>query len=263
VTATSQISGYQDWVFMERDENNVGEIRIPTDGMSFGCGLVQATVLITITAGTVCIRPDIEAGEGFGVIDCNGGNETGYNSATVVDHNTNQNAVGLPQDPECDEIFLSPDGLISSASIETQPASGPYHAGVCNSAVNLSYNGNYPANGMTLTQKLIARISTAQTSCSPNPCPANSAPFDAEAGDIAVVGKLTTGQSVGTLHNRDNNQSSTNYSRTFTGTTKSCAAIYDGGSNHLTDAKIGVVIPFPDTAATINDANVEVRLRCQ
>lgn len=260
VTANASISGYQDWEFFPPDGNGVSQIRIPKDQMQFSCALVQATVLITITAGTVCLRPDIDAGDGFGAIDCNGGNQAGYNSATQMDHNTNQNALGFPQDPDCEETYLSPDGLISRASIE-DPSQSIYHAGVCNSAVHLSYNGTSPANGMTLTQNLIARISTAQTSCSPNPCPPNDTPYDSGAGDLSVTGRMTTGQSVGTLFDR-NNSAGSNFSRTFTGATVPCSTIFAPGGN-VSNMKVGVVIPFPDTAATINDANVEVRLVCQ
>jgi len=259
VTANANVTGFQDWQFFPVDENGVGEVRIPSEDMSFSCGLVQVSILITITAGTVCIRPDLEAGDGFGVIDCNGGTEIGYNSQSVADHNTNQNAVGFPQDPDCEEVFVSPDGLISRASIEPGP---DWHAGVCNSSIHLSYSGNYPPNGMTLTQKLIARISTAQTTCSPNPCPANNAPLDSGAGDIALTGRLTTGQSSAVLHNRNNNQSATNYNRTFTGNPVNCGTVYSPTGN-VTGMRVGVVIPFPDVAATINDALVEVRLRCQ
>jgi hypothetical protein len=132
---------------------------------------------------------------------------------------------------------------------------------VCNSAVHLSYNGVSPANGMTLTQNLIARISTAQTSCSPNPCPPNDAPYDSGAGDLAVTGRMTTGQSVGTLFDR-NNSAGNNFSRTFTGATVPCSTIF-AEPGAVSNMRVGVVIPFPDTAATINDANVEVRLVCQ
>jgi hypothetical protein len=227
--------------------------------MQFSCALVQASILITITAGTVCIRPDIEAGDGFGAIDGNGGSESGYNNATQVDHNTNQNANGFPQDPDCEETFLSPEGQLSRARIE-EPTQSVYHAGVCNSATHLSYSGNYPVNGMTLTQKLIARISTAQTSCSPNPCPPNDTPYNSGAGDLAVAGRMTTGQSVATLFDR-NNSAGNNFSRTFTGAPVSCSTIY-APSGNVTNMRVGVAIPFPDTAATINDANVEVRLVC-
>lgn len=265
VTANSNVSGFQDWQFFPIDENGLGEIRVPATGpsptMSFSCAQVSVSLLITINAATVCIRPDIAAGDGIGVIDCNGGTEFGYNSQTIADHNTNQNAVGLPQDPDCEEVYVTPDGLVSNASIETP--GDVYHAGVCNSALNLTYNGTYPANGMTITQKLIARISADQTSCSPNPCPDQDAPFDSSAGDLAVTGKMTTGQSVAILHNRNNNQTATNFNRTFTGTAGSCAQIYTAPTNNLTNIRLGVIIPFPDAAATINDALVEVRLRCQ
>lgn len=260
VTANASISGYQDWQFFPPDDNGVAQIRIPSDGMQFGCALVQATVLITITAGTVCIRPDVEAGDGFGVIDCAGGNETGYNNTTQADHNTNLNATGFPQDPDCEEVFLTPEGQISHATLE-EPSQSVYHAGVCNSATHLSYSGTYPPNGMTLTQKLIARISTASTTCNASTCPANDAPYDPNAGDLSVAGRMTTGQSVATMFDR-NNSSGNNFSRTFTGTTVPCSQIYaEGGS--VSNLRVGVAIPFPDTAATINDANVEVRLVCQ
>lgn len=201
-------------------------------------------------------------GDGEGAIDCNGGVLEGYNSVTLSDHNTNQNDVGLPQDPDCEEVFITPDGLVNSASIESN-SGGPYHAGVCNSAIHLSYNSMYPPNGLTITQKLIARISTAQTSCTPNPCPDQDAPYDSGAGDIRLSGKMTTGSSTAILHNRNNVQTAVNYNRTHTGITKSCSDIYTAPSNNLAGLRIGVVIPFPDTADTINDALVEVRLRCQ
>jgi hypothetical protein len=73
---------------------------------------------------------------------------------------------------------------------------------------------------------------------------------------------LTTGSSSAVLHNRNNSQSATNYNRTFTGTRVNCGTVYSPTGN-VTGMRIGVVIPFPDTAATINDALVEVRLRCQ
>jgi cysteine-rich repeat protein len=258
VTANASISGFQDWLFLPPDVNNVRQIVMPKTNMSFSCALVQATILITITAGTVCIRPDFENDDGVGVLDCNGGNETGYNTLFEMDHNTNENSVGFPIDPDCEETFLTPDGLLTRARIES-PDQDVYHAGVCNSALHSAYSGNYPANGMTLTQNLIARISTAQTSCSPNPCPPQTAPFDGDAGDLAVTGRMTTGQSTAVMFNNNNGASSA--TRTFTGAPVACSTIFAPTGN-VNNMRVGVAIPFPDTAATINDGRVEVRLVC-
>jgi len=252
--ATATVSGFQDLQIFPPDENGVRQVRIPHEGASFGCGLVTS---LLGTSGTFCLRPDFANEPGHGFIDCNGGNLTGYNTTFAIDHNTNQNATGDPLDPDCEATSISPDGQFSTSKIE-EPSQTIYHAGVCNGPTRAAESGTYPANGLTLVENFIARISTTVLSCSPSPCPPMTAPFDAAAGDIRLTGKLTTGGSSLTIYNQNNGTGTG--TRSFTGTTRTCAQLASGS---LTGLKVGVAVPFLDLAENINDARIIFQTVCQ
>jgi cysteine-rich repeat protein len=251
--ATGALTGYQDWVISGPDANGVREIEIPIDGMSFGCGVLNAPIVGA--AGVFCVRPDYESDPGYGYIDCNGGNLTGYNTRFEFDHNTNGNASGHPYDPECDDCSTSPDGQESCAKLEDAGSNDPYHAGVCNGPIVASESDPFPANGMVLIQRLIARLRTDVTSCSPNPCPAPDAPFG--SGDLRVTGKLTTGTSTGVIYNYNNGTGTQTWN--VTNTTRTCSQVL---ASSLTNLQVGLALPFPDLNSLIGDGRIQLRIKC-
>lgn len=184
------LTGHQDWHFSPAGPNGVRAISIPASGTHFDPAPLPAGL------GTLCVRGN---GDGTGVVDCDGGLPA-YSNTVQQDHNTT-NAPGpnggFAQDPECDDTFVEPDGSISTARVEDGSSSHP-HTGICNSPVHIAENSTFPAGGMKLTEHLIIRVITSGT------CPADNAPFDASAGDIAVDGSTTTGTSAGKIFDVNN-----------------------------------------------------------
>jgi hypothetical protein len=235
----------------------VRSILIPQSGTHFDPAPLPASL------GTLCARGD---GNSTGVVDCDGGNAS-YNNTVQTDHNTNAGPGangGFPQDPTCDDSFVNPDGSTSTASVED---SGSPHPGVCNSPVQIVESGTFPAGGMKLAEKLILRIVTGSGSC-----PADTAPFDAGAGDIRVTGSATTGTSASKIFDVNNTTGNLEQSATgcgFTGTEAcignatgapyTCAAIDAGNLNAGT---LGAAFPALDITF-VNDVLGTLTVLCQ
>jgi cysteine-rich repeat protein len=179
------LTGYQTWDFDDPDANGVRQIVIPRSGTHFN------PAVLPLGIGTLCARLGADS---TGIIDCDGG-EPIYNITVEQDHNT-LNATGLPTDPECDDTFEHPLFGVSNASLE-----GPddLHPGACNSPVRITESGTVAAGGMKLTERLFLRLLT-----SGGTCPADDAPFDAEAGDIDVTGTISTGTAKGVIYDVNN-----------------------------------------------------------
>jgi hypothetical protein len=204
----------------------------------------------------VCPRP---GGDGTGLIDCDGG-EPNYNAVAVQDHDTSQPPGpngGLPQDPECDDTFTNPGGLVSTARPSTQfpPA--------CISPIQVTLSGTYPPGGMTLTESLIIRILTNVN----DPCPPNNTPFDEAAGDLSLTGLVTTGSVSGTVYDAVNSNGTaltqTNLSASATNTPFSCTDIVN---NVLTNGRLGLALPFAEIVLSgfpTMDAVGTLHIACQ
>jgi hypothetical protein len=240
LSANLAVTGHQDWHFSPAGPDGVRPILIPASGTHFDPAPLPGGL------GNLCVRGN---GDGTGVVDCDGGLSS-YDNAVQQDHNTSNppgGNGGFAQDPECDDTFMEPDGSISTAKLEG--ASDP-HPGVCNSPVHITESGTFPAGGMKLTEHLIVRVVTGAT-----PCPADTDPFDASAGDIAVSGSTTSGTSAGTIFDVNNTTGNLAQSASgcgggpepctcnVVGVPFACASI-DAGS--LTGGKLGVAFPALD-----------------
>ena len=137
--------------------------------------------------GTVCVGV---AADGQGTIDCDGG-RPGPNYLLQVDHNTTPGdggnsgtANGLPDDSQCDDQLVQPDGSISYACLEgtSQCSGGPNegmvctqasecpestcdpcnalatHSGVCNSPRKVTTSGTYNAGDFSIALPLSIQI---------------------------------------------------------------------------------------------------------
>jgi cysteine-rich repeat protein len=270
--ATVSLTGSQQWKFYPADGNGVRQVIVPQAGSSFNCAVLPFGV------GTLCARL---GADGSGIIDCDGGSSL-YDVTVEQDHNTSSPPPpGFAQDPTCTATFTEPDGSVSTALLEDGSAAHP-HTGVCNSPIHITESGTFAAGGMRLTEELFLRLDTSVTSCSPNPCPANTAPFDASAGDIDATGSISTGTSKGVIYNVNN--SPTNPGQDTMGTTSAgngpsicgftgtsaCTTEVVGtpfgcsnvDSNVLNQGKLGLAFAAVDLP-TIQDAVATLTLLCQ
>jgi len=197
------LSGSQVWRFAAAQADGTRElVSLPADS-HFDC--LSASVLGAFQVSG-CLRMD-PASQGHGVLDCVGGQVGGGYAAVVsIDHNTNQNNDGFPQDPQCAEVYRNPnndaDGDPAPSWVE-DGSGGHVHIGVCNSGAHVDQAGAFPAGGLQLTQDLLLRV-FLRTPCTPALCPADGAPFDAAAGDVRVTAAMSSGSAKGVIFNLNN-----------------------------------------------------------
>jgi hypothetical protein len=244
------LSGYQTWEFSDLDPNTgVRTINIPASGSHYN-------PINLLGLAKVCVRP---GGNGTGKLDCDGG-EPDYHSNAEQDHDTSQPPGpngGLPIDPECDDVFVNPGGLVSQAQPSTQfpPA--------CISPIQVTLSGTYAAGGMTLTESLLLRILTNVN----DPCPADSDPFDPNAGDLSLTGLVTTGNVAATVYDAVNSSGTaltqTNLSTSATNVPFGCTNIENGVLN---TGRLGFALPFAELVLPgfpTMDAVGTVHIACQ
>jgi len=244
------LSGYQTWEFSDLDPNTgVRTINIPASGSHYN-------PINLLGLAKVCVRP---GGNGTGKLDCDGG-EPDYHSNAEQDHDTSQAPGpngGLPIDPECDDVFVNPGGLVSQAQPSTQfpPA--------CISPIQVTLSGTYAAGGMTLTESLLLRILTNVN----DPCPADSDPFDPNAGDLSLTGLVTTGNVAATVYDAVNSSGTaltqTNLSTSATNVPFGCTNIENGVLN---TGRLGFALPFAELVLPgfpTMDAVGTVHIACQ
>ncbi len=246
------LSGYQTWNFSPEDQDGVRQITIPANDSHF-----NSVVLMGIIKA--CPRP---GSDGDGFIDCDGG-APNYNSTATWDHNTSQ-APGInggdPIDPECDDTAMAQNN-VTTAKLE-----GPtdLHPGICNGPMRMTYSGTYAAGGMALNESLIIRLQQDVN----GPCPADNAPFDGDAGDIAVEGMVTTGSATATVYDAMSSSApwgltNTNLTDSITGSPYNCANLESGSLN---SGKLALAIPAIDLElSTLGNADLvaSLALVCQ
>jgi len=248
LTLNVSLSGYQTWEFASQDQDGIRQITIPASGTHFNGVVVMGLIKICPRAGS----------DGSGFIDCDGG-APGYDAVGEWDHDTS-NPPGLngghPQDPECDDTFLNPGGLLSTASLE-----GPtdLHPGVCNGPLRVTTSGTFAAGGMKLSEQLIIRILNDPAAA----CPADNTPLDEAAGDLSISGIVTTGAASGTVFDAMSNTdpwglTATNLTDSSTGVPYGCANI-DAGV--LSTGKLNLSIPALDLSlSTIGNSDLVATL---
>lgn len=225
VTLSLPLSGSQLWRFGPLDPDSTREIVLLPSESHFDCSsTVFSGQSVKICAradqtrychggtndGLVCPPADCGAGNpcdvnpGHGVVDCAGGDLTGYNSLVQIDHNTNQNNVGFPQDPDCTNTFTAPDGTVLHSCLEGTDAActGPSHPhrGVCNSPTEQTFSGVSPVGGFRLHEAIDLSFeigADCSTPCSPDNTPLQDA-------ELQIAGDLTSGQAKGVIWNANN-----------------------------------------------------------
>ncbi len=245
------LKGQQTFEIGPPDADGIRHISVPPSGAHFD-------PINVLGMATLCARP---GGTGTGIIDCDGGSPN-YNSIGEADHDTSKDPGpngGLPIDPECDNTFVSAGGLTSRAKLE-----GPTdkHPGACNSPIQIREDGVFEAGGTKITENIFIRIVTPAGSA----CPADNAAFNADAGDIALSGSVTSGLATGTVYDVVSSDgtmlTAANLTQSVKGVPFSCASIDSGV---LSGGKLALAIPVMDVAISTlsGDLVASLQLVCQ
>ena len=209
------------------DGNQEATVTIPQSSVVFNAAILGPPV------GTVCVSA---AGDGFGVIDCDGG-RSGLNVTVSRDHNTTPGDVnnsgplqGFPDDPTCTATFVEPDSSVSYACVEgtkqcvggtnagtvcTVPGdcdSGVcdlcnanfQHAGICNSPNDVVTSGTFGSGDLQVVLPLsIVVLGTNAATYGPDnlPCTADDLPPSPLA---AVPVTLSTGTTAVNIYDASN-----------------------------------------------------------
>ncbi len=240
-------------IMPEDPSTHVRVINIPASGSHF-------EPIDLLGQATVCVRAN---GTGTGLVDCDGG-EPGYNNVAGWDHDTSIPPSvngGFPQDPECNDSFINPGPFVTNARLEDALA---LHPGACNSPLEISETGTFPAGGLKLTEQLAVRILAANATCPPD-----TTPFSSVDGDISLSGSLTTGTVSGTVYDKIGSSmapyalSNQTLTDTVSGNPFTCSNI---DANVMTGGKIVISIPAIDLALPgfgSTDLTATLQLQCQ
>lgn len=152
--------------------------------------------------GTMCV---VSAGDGGGIIDCDGGTAN-RDIATRIDHNTTPgdpnnggSALGLPDDAECNDTRIWPDGAVSTACLEGSPCRPTSTHGVCNSPTEYAESGIMGAGDMRVTIPVSIYIPAAN---GPDGQPCTSDDVVTTGGATTIF--LTTGTATGQVFDVNN-----------------------------------------------------------
>ncbi|MCK6553990.1 hypothetical protein L6Q96_05330 [Candidatus Binatia bacterium] len=134
------------------NSSGIAPVVIAKEGVNFN----PVTLTLPGVVG-ICITA---VSDGLGTVDCDGG-APDRDISVNRDHNTTPgnpgnsgSALGLPDDPECDDTRTAPDGSISAACVEGNPCSSGTHTGVCNSPTEYVESGVFGAGAMRITQTI-------------------------------------------------------------------------------------------------------------
>ena len=198
---------------------------------------VRISPSVVSGVGTVCVSA---GGDGTGVIDCDGG-RSDLDSTLSVDHNTTPadadnsgSANGLPDDPNCTNTFVQPDGSVSRACEERtrQCTAGPnegavctsaaecpdglcaqcsadwQHPGICNSPTQAVQSGVFAAGDIQVALPLALTVMGSSAEFGPDllPCTADDVPADPPA-PVTVV--LSTGVNTVLIYDTGNSAGAT------------------------------------------------------
>lgn len=265
VRVSGALSGSQTLQFGGQDANGVRQVTIPAGSIVFD------PIVITPPVGDpvrVCVT---SAGiDGTGKVDCNGG-EPNIDLVVRADHSTNGAPApsgGLPQDPECNDTRVDPDGNQTDACLETAVGTcnpNSPHVGTCNSPTEYVETGTFVSGDFrvaeTLTLRLVSDVGVDGQQCTGDDtysAPANLRAF------------LTTGDAKAVIYDTNNVQNNlmdhitagcSNCITQVTGAPRTCSNIT--GSGGVKNLKLVGALPVIDIDASVGDAGVNIEIVCQ
>jgi hypothetical protein len=270
------LSGFQAWDFGRvNPDGSTRDMLVPASGSHFNC----ASTVFSGQNVKICARLDPTA-PSFGKVDCKGTQIVGYNSQVQIDHNTNQNNPGLPQDAGCVNTFTNADGSVGLPCVEgvgastglkailppltptpkcgnsLDPTPGPHtHFGVCNSPTEQTFSGNYPPNGFNLTEVIDLSFEIGSDCSGPQPCPPDGSAL--QDGELQIAGQITSGAGKGIIWQVNNTSLIMGTTGPGSGATI-CGTASDslGGNNCGTTAAGGPLPPPPSLANCASIASV-------
>jgi hypothetical protein len=265
------LGGSQTLQFGGQDANGVRPVTIPANAIQFD------PIDITLPAGQghvyICVK---DAGiDGLGKVDCNGG-DSNINVTVRSDHNTNSapgSNGGLPQDPECDDTRIDPDGNTTSACLESASGScnpNNPHPGACNSPTDYVESGTFTSGDFrvaeTLTLQIVSDFGPDGIQCTAD---------DTYSAPATVRTFLTTGTARATIYDANNVSNSildhqapgspplgcSSCITQVTGAPRGCANIT--GSGGLKNLKLVGALPVLDINPQLGDAGVNIEITCK
>lgn len=264
IRLSGNLTGTETFVIGAQDATGARDVTIPASGIHFD------PIVINVFSQTIRLCVDASGPDGFGHFDCNGG-DPGINVTAQQDHNTNNPPGangGLPQDPECDDTDVAPDGAISSACLEGGPANcnpNSPHPGVCNSPVNFIENGAFGSGAARVTEYLrlrqVSDVGPDGVQCTDD---------DTYSAPANLRVYLTTGTAHATIFDTNNIADSllddhavtcTNCTTEVIGAPRSCNLI--NGNGGLSQLKLVAALPVIDLDPSVGDAVATVEVRCE
>lgn len=217
----------------------------------------------------ICVTPTGPDGGGF--IDCDGG-EPLLNVTSRQDHSTNgapgPNG-GLPQDPQCDDTRLQPDGSTSSTCLEssvTPCSANALHPGTCNSPLDYVEAGTFASGHLRVVQYLTIR---QVSNNGPDGIQCTADDVYGTPANVRVF--FTTGTARTTIFDANNSADSlidhqasgcSNCTTQVTGAPRACNNI-TGSNGNVNNLKLVGAFPVLDLDGTAGDAAVTIEAKCQ
>lgn len=265
IRVSGALSGSQTMQFGALDANGVRPVNVPAATILFD------PIVITPPIGAPVRLCVTSAGiDGTGKIDCNGG-DPNLDITARVDHNTNNppgSNGGLPQDPECDDTRVAPDGSTSTACLESSVSTcnaNNLHLGVCNSPLEYVESGTFGSGHLrvseVLTLRVVSNVGVDGLQCTLD---------DTYSAPASLRGFFTTGTARATIYDANNIANAlldhlavgcATCVTEVTGVPKSCTSIL--GSGGLKTLKFVGALPVVDVDAAVGDAGVTVEVECQ
>jgi hypothetical protein len=267
------LGGSQTMQFYPQDGNGVRQISIPHGSIVFDPISIDVPPAGPANNVFVCVT---DAGiDGTGKVDCNGG-DPDIDLNVRADHNTNNppgSNGGLPQDPECDDTRVDPDGNTTSACMESASGScnpNNTHPGVCNGPTEYVQSGTF-TNGdfrvaETLTLRLVSDFGPDGIQCTND---------DTYSAPATLRAFLTTGDARATVYDANNVSNALIDNQTggaaplgcsscitlVSGVPRTCSNIT--GSGGVKTLKLVGALPVVDIDASVGDAGVTIEITCK
>ncbi|MEO6027798.1 MAG: hypothetical protein ABIR79_13110 [Candidatus Binatia bacterium] len=268
VRLVGTLGGSQTLQFGAQDANGVRPVTIPANSLQFD----PVDISLAGQHVYICVK---DAGiDGVGKVDCNGG-DANVNLAVRADHNTANppgSNGGLPQDPECDDTRVDPDGNPTSACLESVGGScnpNNTHPGACNSPTEYVESGTFASGDFrvaeSLTLQIVSNFGPDNIQCTAD---------DTYSAPAILRTFLTTGIARATVYDANNVSNSildhnapgaaplgcTSCITQVTGVPRGCSNIT--GSGGLRNLKLVGALPVLDIDPQVGDAGVTIEITC-